>query len=137
MLAGMLSRLFSADAMAEDADNRPKFAYFPFGGGSRLCIGEHFAWMEAILAVATLAQHWQLRLEPGHPVVPQPAITLRPGMACACFCKHGESNLCGQQCIRCRQTDIAAPSTRGPAKASPANSNFPGWSMAAKRAGNI
>ncbi|MCO5203882.1 MAG: cytochrome P450 [Anaerolineae bacterium] len=62
----------------EDADNRPKFAYFPFGGGSRLCIGEHFAWMEAILAVATLAQHWQLRLEPGHPVVPQPAITLRP-----------------------------------------------------------
>ena len=55
----------------------PKFAYFPFGGGPRQCIGESFAWMELILLVATIAQQWQLRLAPGHPVVPQPLVTLR------------------------------------------------------------
>jgi cytochrome P450 len=55
----------------------PKFAYFPFGGGPRQCIGESFAWMELVLVVATIAQRWQLRLVPGHPVVPQPLITLR------------------------------------------------------------
>ncbi|HEV2983078.1 MAG TPA: cytochrome P450 [Vicinamibacterales bacterium] len=55
----------------------PKFAYFPFGGGSRQCIGESFAWMELILLVAAIAQHWRLRLAPGHPVVPQPLVTLR------------------------------------------------------------
>lgn len=60
---------------------RPKFSYFPFGGGPRVCIGESFAWMEGILLIATLAQRWRLRLVPGHPVVLQPLITLRP--------KHG------------------------------------------------
>ena len=55
----------------------PRFAYFPFGGGPRQCIGESFAWMELILLVATIAQQWRLRLVPGHPVVPQPLITLR------------------------------------------------------------
>jgi cytochrome P450 len=55
----------------------PKFAYFPFGGGPRQCIGESFAWMELILLVATIAQQWRLRLVPGHPVTPQPVVTLR------------------------------------------------------------
>jgi cytochrome P450 len=55
----------------------PRFAYFPFGGGPRQCIGESFAWMELILLVATIAQQYRLRLVPGHPVVPQPLITLR------------------------------------------------------------
>ncbi|HXG88865.1 MAG TPA: cytochrome P450 [Vicinamibacterales bacterium] len=55
----------------------PKFAYFPFGGGVRQCIGEQFAWMELILVVATLAQQWRLTVVPGHPVVAQPLITLR------------------------------------------------------------
>ncbi len=55
----------------------PKFAYFPFGGGPRQCIGESFAWMELVLVVATIAQQYRLRLVPGHPVVPQPLITLR------------------------------------------------------------
>lgn len=60
---------------------RPKFSYFPFGGGPRVCIGEPFAWMEGVLLIATLAQRWRLRPAPGHPVLLQPLITLRP--------KHG------------------------------------------------
>ena len=55
----------------------PPFAYFPFGGGTRRCIGEAFAWMELVLVAAFIAQRWRLRLEPGHPVVPQPVVTLR------------------------------------------------------------
>jgi cytochrome P450 len=55
----------------------PPFAYFPFGGGPRRCIGESFAWMELVLVVATIAQQWHLRLVPGHPVEPQPLVTLR------------------------------------------------------------
>jgi cytochrome P450 len=68
---------------AASAADLPKFAYFPFGGGARQCIGEHFAWMELVLIVATISQRWQLRLVPNHPVVPQPLITLRAkhGMA--------------------------------------------------------
>lgn len=56
----------------------PKYAYFPFGGGSRLCIGEGFAWVEGVLLLATIAQRWRMRLVPGHPVALQPLITLRP-----------------------------------------------------------
>jgi cytochrome P450 len=55
----------------------PPFAYFPFGGGSRRCIGESFAWMELVLVASTIAQRWRFRLVPGHPVVPQPVVTLR------------------------------------------------------------
>jgi cytochrome P450 len=55
----------------------PPFAYFPFGGGPRRCIGDSFAWMELVLVVATIAQQWRLALVPGHPVEPQPLVTLR------------------------------------------------------------
>jgi cytochrome P450 len=65
---------FTAEAKA----SRHKFAYFPFGGGARQCIGEPFAWMEGVLILATLAQQWRLRLVPGHRVEAQPLITLRP-----------------------------------------------------------
>jgi cytochrome P450 len=55
----------------------PAFAYFPFGGGTRKCIGDQFALMELALVLCTVAQQWRLRLVPGHPVVTQPLITLR------------------------------------------------------------
>jgi cytochrome P450 len=65
---------FTAEAKAA----RPRFAYFPFGGGGRQCIGESFALMEATLALATIAQRWRLPLVPGQQIELQPKITLRP-----------------------------------------------------------
>jgi cytochrome P450 len=62
---------------AEARDARPKFSYFPFGGGARVCIGERFAWMEGVLLLATLAQKWKLRLDPNQRVATLPLITLR------------------------------------------------------------
>jgi cytochrome P450 len=56
----------------------PRFAYFPFGGGPRQCIGNSFALMEATLLLATIAQKYRLRLVANHPVVPLASITLRP-----------------------------------------------------------
>jgi cytochrome P450 len=57
---------------------RPKFSYFPFGGGARQCIGEGFAWAVGVLVLATISQRWKLRLVPGHRVELEPLITLRP-----------------------------------------------------------
>ena len=56
----------------------PKFAYFPFGGGPRTCIGASFAAMEAVLVLATIAQRYQIRIAPDDPVEVLPTITLRP-----------------------------------------------------------
>jgi cytochrome P450 len=66
---------FTAEAKAA----RPKLAYFPFGGGGRVCIGESFAWMEGVLLLATIAQRW--RFEKGPDVDPAAFITLRPKSA--------------------------------------------------------
>ena len=64
------------DPAARDA--RPRYAYFPFGGGPRSCIGEAFAWTEAILVIAALAQRWRMELaQPDKPLRLLPTITLR------------------------------------------------------------
>jgi cytochrome P450 len=60
------------------AQRLPKYAYFPFGGGPRLCIGNTFAMLETVLVLATLAGQLRFRLAPGHIVAPWPTFTLRP-----------------------------------------------------------
>ena len=59
----------------------PRFAYFPFGGGPRVCVGASFAMLEATLLLAMIQRRFHLELVPGHPVEPLPTVTLRP--------KHG------------------------------------------------
>jgi cytochrome P450 len=68
---------FNPERWAFQGDERPKFSYFPFGGGTRVCIGERFAWMEGVLLLATVAQAWRFKLVPGHPVATAALITLR------------------------------------------------------------
>ena len=63
---------------AENKAKRSKYTYFPFGGGSRQCIGESFAWMEGVFSIATLAQRWRFRYAGATSPVPQAKITLRP-----------------------------------------------------------
>jgi cytochrome P450 len=60
------------------ADRLPPGVYLPFGDGPRRCIGQGFALLEAALVIATIAQQYSFRLVPGHPVVPEPLVTLRP-----------------------------------------------------------
>jgi cytochrome P450 len=57
---------------------RPRFAYIPFGGGPRGCIGNQFAMVEAQLIVAAVAQRYRLELVPDQDIRPEPLITLRP-----------------------------------------------------------
>ncbi len=69
---------FWPDRWLEENLERPKFAYFPFGGGARVCIGERFAGMEGPLLLAAIAQKWRFTHEPGHVVEPRAQLTLRP-----------------------------------------------------------
>lgn len=62
----------------EREGNLPRFAYFPFGGGPRMCIGAGFAMMEAVVLLAAFAQCFRAVLLPDHQVEPLPSITLRP-----------------------------------------------------------
>ena len=69
---------FDPDRWADGLGQRlPQFAYFPFGGGPRVCIGNCFAMMEAVLVLATLAQRGRFTLLPGRRCAP-PDITLKP-----------------------------------------------------------
>ncbi|MFQ5961726.1 MAG: cytochrome P450 [Candidatus Methylomirabilales bacterium] len=65
---------FTAEQVAE----RPRYAYFPFGGGPRVCVGRSLALVEAQLIIATVAQQYRLDLVPGYPVEPQAMMTLHP-----------------------------------------------------------
>jgi cytochrome P450 len=70
---------FKPERWSEDFIARlPKFAYFPFGGGPRACIGASFAMMEIILGLAVIGQRFRLELVPDHPVTIYPAMSLRP-----------------------------------------------------------
>ena len=57
---------------------RPRWTYFPFGGGPRQCIGEPMAWLEGLLILPTIARHWRFRRTTDTPVDLEPTITLRP-----------------------------------------------------------
>ena len=57
---------------------RHRFAYLPFGGGPRICIGRGFAMMEACVVLATIARAYRLRMAPGHRVEAHGGTTLRP-----------------------------------------------------------
>lgn len=73
---------FRPERWLGDLEKRlPRFAYYPFGGGPRVCIGNAFALMEARLLLAALARRWRLTVAPGHRVELDPLVTLRP--------KHG------------------------------------------------
>jgi cytochrome P450 len=56
----------------------PRYAYMPFGGGPRICIGQRFAMIEATLILATIAQRFGVEWQRDKPVTPFPSITLRP-----------------------------------------------------------
>src|SRR4051812_14650334 len=64
--------------LPEAVSARPKFSYFPFGGGTRICIGEQFAWTEGVLVLATIARRWKLRYVGDAVPGLEPRITLRP-----------------------------------------------------------
>ena len=70
---------FDPDRWAGDAARKlPKYAYFPFGGGPRLCIGQSFARLEIVLVLAAIAQRFEFGLVEGQQIKPRPSITLRP-----------------------------------------------------------
>ena len=62
----------------ENEHNIPKYAYLPFGGGPRVCIGNSFAMMEARLALITILQKWDVSLAPGQKVRAEQLFTTRP-----------------------------------------------------------
>ena len=75
--------------LAPRAEPNHRHAYFPFGGGTRVCIGEQFAWTEGILVIAALVRRWRFRLTvPATAVRPQAAVTLRPDPGIPVVCER-------------------------------------------------
>jgi len=64
--------------LPEQAETRPRAAWFPFGGGPRFCLGQRFATMESTLALSMIARRFEITLVPGQDIFPEPIITLRP-----------------------------------------------------------
>ena len=64
--------------LPERLARRARYAFFPFGGGPRMCLGSEFATMEGIMALASIAQEFELEPLPAHAVALEPLITLRP-----------------------------------------------------------
>jgi cytochrome P450 len=62
----------------ETAPGQPRGSWFPFGLGQRVCVGEPFAWAEAVVLLATLARRWSVDVDPAYVARVQPAVTLRP-----------------------------------------------------------
>ena len=101
----------------------PKFAYFPFGGGPRQCIGESFAWMERVLVLATIAQRWRLRLVPGQ-------VGLLPPSPCG---RAGRSR-CGWSGARERSRPLRArPDRLAPPRRSAVRGREPPFRRRARR----
>lgn len=74
--------VFNPDRWTPDFEQQlPKYAYYPFGGGPRMCIGNNFAMMETILLIATIAPKWRMKLVSNQSLELEPSITVRP--------KHG------------------------------------------------
>ena len=97
--------------LTEGAQKLPRFAYFPFGGGPRQCIGAAFAMMEATLLLATMAQHFRLHLIADHPVIPVPSFTLRP--------KHGmKMTLKSRRATNQPNANLVTASSRNTARSS-------------------
>lgn len=69
---------FPEHFLTEKVAERPRFAYFPFGGGPRQCVGNNFALMEAQMIIATVAQKYRLHLADEQTIEPEPSVTLRP-----------------------------------------------------------
>jgi cytochrome P450 len=92
----------------EARESRPKFSYFPFGGGPRVCIGEQFAWMEGVLLIATIAQRWKMRLAADQIVEPKPMITLRPRYGMRMLVEERASVCATEPLLINRATEVTA-----------------------------
>ena len=69
---------FRPERWTQEDPSRPRHAYMPFGAGPRMCVGEDFALMEALLLLATIGRRWRFEHDPEHRIELQPVVTLRP-----------------------------------------------------------
>lgn len=92
---------FDPNRFMPDAPRPHRSAFLPFGGGRRICIGQSFALMEMVAVAATMSQHFVYDLVPGHPVVPEQSLTLRP--------KHGLHVIAKRRHVASVVTGAAVP----------------------------